>query len=249
MHSKIAISALAWFHGTGLAMKKYKPDIFEKIKRRAGRFPSKTDLSVPFESFLQTFREDPIMSSHYDFLKKALTQSSSTWASKASPEPWSTIVHYDSWVNNIMFRNENEVKFVDFQHFNYFSPMRDLIFFLMLNLNDEVMKNQFDNLLDDYYERLMEVLGRMKCDTTPFTKEDFYKRMRVDSFLEFQHILFVLKVMTTDPEEGDDQAAKNVLMTDRYNPLLVKKMRRVVLKYAEKGWVHDEVTLRELMLV
>lgn len=247
VHAKLTVSALARFHGLGMALKQHKPNVFENIKQRAKGFSVNLDRSVPYRFFFQIFRKDPTMSPHYDYLKKALTQDS-RMISATPIEPWSTIIHNDSWVNNIMFRNKEDVKFVDFQHFQFHSPMMDLVFCLMQNLNDEVMESYFDYLLDHYYEKLMEVLRRMKCDTSEFRRRDFDERLKIDSFLQFQQISFVLKVMTTDVEENDDNAAESVLMTNQENPLLARKLRRIVLKYAEKGWIHDQATLKRLKL-
>lgn len=242
IHAKVAVAALARFHGLGIATKQHKPELFENIKNRAKslKFSESFDIRVPQNYFLKIFREDPVMCRHYDIMKVALTEDQNNMYFGTPPEPWATIVHSDFWVNNIMFRNKEEVKFVDFQNFLFLSPMRELVFCLMVNLEDEVMKHDFDYLLDYYYKKLIETLKRMKCDTSQFGRDSFEERLKIDAYQEFSHIPILLKVMTTAVEEGDEHVAEHMFMETGVNALLEQKLCRVVLKYAEKGWFNNK---------
>lgn len=67
-------------------------------------------------------------------------------------EPWNTVMHADFWGNNIMITKPQEnggigVKILDYQVCKYSTYSRDLIFFLLTSLRDEVAKHHFDNLL------------------------------------------------------------------------------------------------------
>lgn len=225
-----------------MAMKRHKPDFFSVIKTRAKcleisdhqGFDSVTQL------FLRLMRDDPVMSPHYTRLEVAMTQQTAVTWTAVPPEPWSTIVHADFWVNNIMFRSDGtgrvaDVKFVDFQNYLFLSPLRELTFFMMINFKEEVMAEHFDELLDEYYGHFIAVLKRMDCDVEPFSRDKFDERLRIDAFEEFPHCPFMMKVMTT--EAGSDANPEDLMMEGTFNPILVERLRRCVKKFAEKGWL------------
>lgn len=69
----------------------------------------------------------------------------------AGVEPWSTVAHSDFWGNNIMVARSKDkpvaVKFLDFQIYQYSSYARDVGFFMLTSLSDEVLRNHFEELL------------------------------------------------------------------------------------------------------
>lgn len=67
-------------------------------------------------------------------------------------EPYNTVVHSDFWSNNIMVTKplENDpvkVKILDFQACQYSSFVRDVTFFMLTSLSDDVLKEHLDYLL------------------------------------------------------------------------------------------------------
>lgn len=65
-------------------------------------------------------------------------------------EPWSTVAHSDFWGNNVMVAKKDKpvaVKFLDFQIYQYSSYARDVGFFMLTSLSDEVLTNHFEELL------------------------------------------------------------------------------------------------------
>lgn len=245
-HAQVALKALARFHALGFAMKHHKPEHFELLKKRCEAIKSqKRGLIETFKSFIRTATEDPEISAFSDFTQAVMTQASAdNWAT-TSDESWSTIVHFDFWVNNIMFHKDAEndrvdnIKFVDFQNYLYQSPLRELVFFITTSVTDDVMKLRFDELLDVYYEAFIDVLGQMKCDTERFTRDKFDERLKFDAYEEFPHCMFMLKIITADIEEDDKCPTPHKIINNQaLNDRMLSKMRRCVKKFVQKGWIN-----------
>ncbi|XP_022913058.2 uncharacterized protein MHO_3780-like [Onthophagus taurus] len=62
--------------------------------------------------------------------------------------------HGDLWGNNIFFKNDVDIKIIDFQMLHYGSPAMDLVYFLWINLDSENRKTNFKELLECYIENL-----------------------------------------------------------------------------------------------
>lgn len=88
------------------------------------------------------------------------------------PSDFHTILHGDLWVNNQMFRyNEQkqleDVKFVDFQFSYYGNPMCDLIYFLFTSLKPELVVEHLDDLVAYYHAQLVNAMAVLKVTTNP----------------------------------------------------------------------------------
>ena len=131
-----------------------------------------------------------------------------------------------------------DVKFVDFQNFLFLSPLRDLVFFVVANLDDEAMSENFDELVEYYREEFVGWLQRMQCDVKPFGKEAFYARIKLDAFEEFSHCPIMIKILTASvKEEARTRNLKDLLLRKDSEPLFLERLRRCVSKYVEKGWL------------
>ncbi|XP_014209232.1 uncharacterized protein LOC106639917 [Copidosoma floridanum] len=248
-HARVALKALARFHGLGIAMKHQKPDFFDTMKKRSKCLTiDGVDFEESMAPVLQLFREDPAMSTHQHRLEAAMRQSSATSWAAVPPEPYSTIIQADFWGNNIMFLKDPDtgrvadVKFVDFQNYLFMSPLRELVFFLATGLEAPVMNDAeaFDGLIDFYHEHFVKTLARMKCDPGPFSRERFDAQLRVDAFEEFPHCPFMLKIMTNEVErDAKSSDIRDRMMNTRVNELWLERLRRCVAKYAEKGWLGE----------
>ncbi|XP_001600931.2 uncharacterized protein LOC100116429 [Nasonia vitripennis] len=246
-HAKTAITSLARFHALGMAMKCHKPEYFEVLKFRSKCLAYPSDTSG-FEDITNTIQrlisEDPELSVFSGATKGAMSQKSAMDWTALPTEPWSTIIHSDFWVNNIMFHKDpksnrvDDVKFVDFQNYLFLSPLRELTFFLIASTNADVMKNQFDELLDIYYEKFIEVLKRIKCDTEPFARDKFDERMKIDAYEEFPHCPFMLKMMCADIKADEKfDSVEKFKDAGSGNERFMSRLRRSVKKFNEKGWL------------
>lgn len=243
-HAKATLSTLARFHALGIAMKFQKPNTFETIKLRSKCLELNHDSFMEVvEYYKRIMREDPEISQHYDKILVPMSMDMQKMWTEPPPEPWSTVIHADFWINNFMFHKDPEsgridsIKFVDFQNYLIMSPLRELVFFLMTNLSAEVMECKFDELIDVYYENFIEELRRMNCDTKPFVRCKFDERIKIDAFNEFTHCPFMIKVMTAQVDDKEKVNNFIGMFMEEVDPSFLERLRRCIKKYVEKGWL------------
>lgn len=89
----------------------------------------------------------------------------------ADPMPcgFRTLVHGDSWLNNMLFQiDENEksldMKFIDFQLSFWASPVNDLLYMMSSSLRDDIKVEHFDDLIVFYHDHLVESLQALKYE-------------------------------------------------------------------------------------
>ncbi|XP_017879753.1 uncharacterized protein LOC108624753 [Ceratina calcarata] len=245
-HAELAVKALARFHALGMATKEKKPGMYEIFKMYAKALQAEGTAEDMFKVVLNTIQQDPEMSPHYERCDKILSGFTleKLWAEEVR-EPWSTIIHSDFWVNNIMFhRSEkgkiDDVKFVDFQIYLCASPLRDLLFFVYSSVEPDVVDDQAENLFDLYYETMINVLTKMKCNTNVFSKEDFRAKLAEDAKNEFVHVSFMIKVLTLDVKDISDfnvDKLQSVMLEHCGNQLFVERLRKLVLNFVKHDWI------------
>lgn len=82
---------------------------------------------------------------------------------KCGSDVFKSLVHGDLWVNNVMykFNDENEAEEVilfDFQMCFWGSPMIDVLSVLMTSIRDDVKVEYFDKFIEFYHYELSEAL-------------------------------------------------------------------------------------------
>ncbi|KYN07305.1 PREDICTED: uncharacterized protein LOC108781148 isoform X2 [Cyphomyrmex costatus] len=245
-HSRVAIRALARFHALGMATKYKRPEYFEVLKERSKCVEIKTEDFEHFrEDMLKRIAEDPELSVYVDRCDTAIRDSFKYGFWTMTPdEPWSTIIHADFWVNNIMFhRDENDhvddIKFVDFQNYLFFSPMRELVFFLFSSTEVVSSEDHIEELIDLYHETFIAVLNRMGCNTEPFTREKFDAKLLTDARLESMHLFFMLKILTLNVQETElkHDNMKDFMMTYQGNQLFIQRLRTVIFYFIKHNWM------------
>ncbi|KAK9300138.1 hypothetical protein QLX08_007063 [Tetragonisca angustula] len=246
-HAEEAVKALARFHALGMAMKQKRPGIFEVFKMYAKPLQNpEMNTDNLFVTVFDQIKKDPELNPYYERCERVLSElkPEDIW-SDSFREPWTTIIHSDFWVNNMMFRRSekgkiNGIKFVDFQIYLYGSPMRDLIFFLYSSVKNDTTEEQVEDLMDLYYETLVNTLNKMKCNTDKFTKEGFKAKMDEDGEREFIHVAFMIKMLTLDTKEIDDfdvNKMHSVVVEHTGNQLFQERLRRLVLCFVKRNWI------------
>lgn len=83
-------------------------------------------------------------------------------------DDFKVLIHGDAWVNNIMFRYEEETGeildtyFVDYQIPRYTSPVQDLLYFILSSVQYEIKLQEFDYFIAFYHQQLVENLQLLK---------------------------------------------------------------------------------------
>lgn len=209
--------------------------------------PNLKDFEGLHEALWDKIRNDEVLGQYAERCKKAILLTTeemiALWT--ATPdEPWATIIHADFWVNNIMFRRGddgkvNDVKFVDFQNYLYFNPIREMVFYIYSSTDKNVQENHIPDLTDLYYETFLRTLTKMGCDTTPFNRKSFDEHIPQSASLEFLHLCFMIKVLTLNAKEieMDYDKIKDMMVGYQGNQLYLDRLRKLVLRFLEQNWI------------
>ncbi|XP_044269562.1 uncharacterized protein LOC123014482 [Tribolium madens] len=167
----------------------------------------------------------------------------------SSPSHFLTLTHCDLWVNNIMVKIDNntitDVKFVDFQLYEYTSFVRDVVFFIFSSIQTSVLKESCDDLLLHYFDSLIKHLVSMKCDTKLFTYGSFLNEIKsVIQQGEFFHVLTMLPpIFAADKDTKDVEALElhDVIfheseVTDTHR----EKAYFIVKEFIRRGWLFQD---------
>ncbi|XP_023245852.1 uncharacterized protein LOC106639834 [Copidosoma floridanum] len=246
-HAKLAITELARYHALGIALKIKKPKLFEEGKKYLEVFPFDTDndfFDVALEYTTDMICSDERIAKYGDKVREKMKKK---WASISQCEIanpiWLGISHGDLWVNNLMFRKADNgklesVKFIDFQVSQVCSPLKDLPYFTCTSITMEVMDNHFEDLLDTYYAKFINVLETVGCDTSPFTRESFDEQLKNDAKNELFHCVMALKVFTNEKSDDLDlNKMDSQIFSAKGSGLYLDRVWNAVSKFAEKGWL------------
>ncbi|XP_029166694.1 uncharacterized protein LOC114937416 [Nylanderia fulva] len=243
-HSRVAIRAMARFHALGMAIKYKDLEYFEVLKERSKCIKLQNEEFEHMQGDMQKrIAADPELVVHVDRCNAAMTESFKDGMWDLVPdEPWSTICHTDFWVNNIMFHRDeagrvDDVKFVDFQNYLFFNPLREMVFYLFSST--EVRDDYIQELMDLYHETFVAVLSRMGCDTESFTREKFDENLNSQAKYEFMHLLFMLKILTLNVQEDEFkmQDMQNFLKSYQGNQVFVQQQRKVISYFIKRNWI------------
>lgn len=228
---------LARFHGTVIAFKLNKPDIFETRIRplcTIFNFKEEENTTVIFKTLRQLIKTYP----EYGHLAEKATRFSETKTPATCREPFGTIIHFDLWVNNILNKIEKDGRiknvFVDFQVYGYRSPAADVFFFLWTSVKYSVLKQNLDHLLIHYHRKLLDTLKHFSVDTSEFEYKNFEEELRLEAEFEFGHaLLFKFFLMFVKEIEIDDYK----LEIDELSPELREDIHYMVTECAKRRWL------------
>ncbi|XP_012273647.1 uncharacterized protein LOC105696064 [Orussus abietinus] len=243
-HAKLAISAMARFHALGIATKMKRPEYFEELKRRCKCLQFKGEnFADSTKAFLAAIGDDPEVSQYLERCQAAFDRGVDQAWHRVPEEPWSTIIHSDFWVNNLLFKRDEsgrpvDVKFVDFQNYLFLSPLQELVFFIFVSVQDEVKAAHVEELFDTYYCSFVSVLERLGCDVSPFSKDQFVKKLSEDAALEFVHCMFMLKVLTLEVDPNQDQPLDvSRVMLSKGSDDYMRRVRTLIKFYVARNWI------------
>ncbi|XP_048505694.1 uncharacterized protein LOC105692807 [Athalia rosae] len=149
-------------------------------------------------------------------------------------DEFNVLNHGDLWVNNMMFRyDENDkpvdLTFLDFQVSHLGSPAEDIIHFFGTSISEDVRIHHTDLLLRDYHRSLVGTMKQLKCTTESPSLED------LQGALKKREICGAVVAMTMFPvvilEKGVEVDVSNTMVTDkiRNNPAFRGELYRKVM--------------------
>ncbi|KAK3859766.1 hypothetical protein Pcinc_034146 [Petrolisthes cinctipes] len=167
--------------------------------------------------------------------------------------PFTTIIHGDCWINNMLFRYDKdnkpvEMKFLDIQGCRKGSVALDLQHFLTLNAVDEVRRPQqhLTSLLTTYHSTLTQI---MKAGGTapPFTLEQLHQEyMEKGTYGLLFSIMWIPNMVKTpkdatnildDSEDSKAAERECVLRMVDSNPLLRSRLHSIIDEWTEYGLI------------
>ncbi|XP_017052781.1 uncharacterized protein LOC108095954 [Drosophila ficusphila] len=84
------------------------------------------------------------------------------------PEKFNVLNHCDCWVNNVMFKFDDEdqvedTALLDFQLVKYGSPANDLYYTILSSAEKDIKLTQFDSMVQYYFYHLLDSLKVLNC--------------------------------------------------------------------------------------
>ena len=253
--TKLILDKMAELHATAIALKTQKLQVFERDLRRFfakfNMFEAEDDENQKLiDSIVDLLQEDEFCVRNMKTIRARLEFSSGVTKTKNHEEfqktPFASIVHCDLWSNNIMIKIVDDkavdVKFVDYQMYEYSSLVRDVVFFLFTSVQLPVVQTNLDGLLVFYFERFGDWLKKLGCDTSIFKFEEFLEEM--GSFVkwgEFYHIMLMLKpIYTLDKDAKDVDSLKQDDFMNSGGELAEGRKPRayfIVKELIRRGWL------------
>ncbi|XP_072762499.1 uncharacterized protein [Anoplolepis gracilipes] len=249
-HCILAIRGLARFHASSIAVCEKEPNQKQMYSR--GMFNSE---------------HPPEMGGFFVLGTKQLAEEMTNWpgmkrysekivkladhiyqigieACKFSEDDFNVINHGDCWVNNMMFKYDDDGKpidhiFVDFQLCVYTSPAVDLLYFLSTSPSPDVLENNKDILFNEYICTLSATMKQLDCKTQPLTAEELKAALKRRGSYGMISSFTVLPLMLVDKEEAKD--IDEIMHKDGYtnpgykNEAYKKVMMKRVPMYDEWG--------------
>ena len=242
-HARVAIRALAKFHALGMAVKYKHPDQFEALKLHCKCFEVNQDFfQGAKDTLIKALHSDSDINKYKSKWEPLMELGVENWIG-IPKEPWSTIIHSDFWVNNIMFHKNStgkvdDIKFVDFQSYLFQNPINELMFFIVANVITDLIPKNLDSLLDFYYETFISNLTKMECDVSLFGRDKFNEKVKESARTEFNHYAFMLKILTIDVEkDGVDTSKLQTLEFETVNEIFFDRMRKLVSLLVERDLI------------
>ncbi|KAJ9592870.1 hypothetical protein L9F63_015448 [Diploptera punctata] len=260
-HMELVLSKLAQFHALGVALKLLKPQVFkDNILKTCENFeigtPDDDEANDKFiNATINHIKHIPEVIPYLDTIEKVVhagTQMRKERRQYPIREPFSTIVHNDFWVNNMMFKYDiassntvekkscpTGIKFVDFQVTVHASPIKDLIFLLFSSSELGLLQEHYDRLIQHYHKEFTGLLTKLDCGTEMFSYEYFIEELNVCAPQEFFHILFMLNPISADPLDIEETSSMNQdsMLKNRGDKNYEKKVKYLVKKFASQGWL------------
>ncbi|KAL7742462.1 hypothetical protein ACLKA6_019090 [Drosophila palustris] len=210
-HTVLILHYMAQYHALPMALRLQKPQVFDQYLRPYFRKFNMNDNMAPevisalnnetLSDIKTIFKDDDGVVKRVQELLELYDELQS--AEDVPDGPWTSIVHMDLWINNLMIKYEDanvpaKLKIVDFQIAQYESIVHDIIFFLLSSVDTTILEENYYNFLRIYYEAFIKSLRSVHVDTTKYSYEAFLEEVARVAHLQVPHALFMTKVILAD---------------------------------------------------
>ncbi|XP_031633861.1 uncharacterized protein LOC116347425 [Contarinia nasturtii] len=194
------LKVLAKYHALGIAMKRCHPKLYNtKVNpyTKSHNLRKENDNAIYELIYGEVKRVLNITSEMSDAVDNmyAMHEKYMKDLTIAIDTPYTTIVHGDLWINNIMIRNQLDsnsinVKIYDFQSYFYESFVFDLAFFLFTSVGNIDLNANFTLFVDYYISEFQKMMNLLKSPMDDYTHEkmwhEFREKAKFSSFYSIQ---------------------------------------------------------------
>lgn len=247
VHMDFAISHLAKMHAITIGLKLKKPDFFKRVVLPVLEYAVNEDAKDCVKDMVQKAYNDYKNMKEAEFYldKIEKTLEYAKHVTITSKEPWTTLVHNDFWVNNMLFKYDKtdkpiNMKIVDFQLTIYDYGVHDLIFFLISSSRKEVLDEHLDDMIDLYYNSFIKCLESLSVNTNIFPKSQFMEQLNQCAPIKFKQCIMMVQVIQAargSVTESTDTADKDVFKGGINDENYKQKMLHVLSVFDRKGWL------------
>lgn len=247
VHMDFAIGHLAKLHAITIGLKLRKPDSFKNAVLPVLEYVVNEDAQNGVTEMVQKAHNDyksmKEAESYLDKIKKTLEYASHVTVTPK--EPWTTLVHNDFWVNNMMFKYDESnkltnMKIVDFQLTIYDYGVHDLIFFLISSSQKDVLDKHLDDMIDLYYDSFIKCLESLNVNTNMFPKNEFLEQLNQCAPIKFTQCIMMVQVIQAargSVTETTDTADKDVFKGGINDENYKQKLLHVLSVFDRKEWL------------
>ncbi|KAK0180402.1 hypothetical protein PV327_006046 [Microctonus hyperodae] len=215
-HCILAMKGLAKFHASSVAVCEKTPhykDMYNKGIFNSNNPPEMTKFFTNgMKSLAKAVAEWPELDESYSKKLMEISEIAYDRASecrKRNDNEFNVINHGDFWVNNMLFKYDENGKvidhiFVDFQLCVYGSPAVDINYFLNTSPSETVLINHKDKIIDIYLSVLTATMKKLGCKTHPPTLADLKKAMRQTELYGFLSACTVLPLVLVDKNDAQN---------------------------------------------
>lgn len=249
---EIVLKTLASFHAVSFAFKNLRPEEFEPFKKYNCLMAELmlTPMLIEFfkgllDSASASFEDNPEIKDKLTNLKENFSENFLFLTNPANAGDFNTIGHGDSWVNNFLFKLDQDgrptnLALIDWQISRYAPPILDLAYFIFTSTDKALRDAHFEHLQNLYYATLAQTLRQFGCDPESVYPEPEYRSQWV-KFGRYGMILslMVVPVVTQSPSEvADMEQHSEKMSTPDYDPTkdpeMMEKMAAMAARTATR---------------
>ena len=173
--------------------------------------------------------------------------------SNSLPSSYKVLNHGDLWVNNFMFKYEEEkpvdVIFVDFQMSFYSSPGIDINYFICTSPKTAIRLKNRTKILEHYHKSFASTLKQLNYNQRTITFDDALKEISTREFYGFTSAIGILPLLMMNKEASknsnienlaDENASEKIRQLIYNEPNYVEAMQALT-KYFDDNKVFDRV--------
>ncbi|EDX10939.1 uncharacterized protein LOC6738549 [Drosophila simulans] len=219
--AKICVRKLAQFHGASKVLFEKKPELIQRLSpsHYANGLNDRFAQALVLEG--TEYAAEAFAKELPEISKKMKAQIPDAYTKRMrdvvdpNKSSLNAVIHGDPWLNNIMFDSINKkATLVDFQNCYWGSPAIDLYFLFYTSLKPELLLNSQDEILNHYFDNLLETLRHCGYKDTLPTFGQLKDEMKRCLFYGYYTVVCELPICCSSPEASVDFGVHTFVDTD-----------------------------------